>query len=249
MNKQMIRAIIIDDEEDARESLALALTKYCPQVELVARCEGPKIGLKIIKEEEPELVFLDVQMPHMSGFDLLEQIEKPTFQTIFVTAHDKYAIKAIRFSALDYLMKPVDIEELVGAVNRAHKINEKQDYRGILHNVRNRLGQAGKLAVPISEGMVFVEIKDIIHLQADGSYTRLFMEDRSPMLVSKRLKDFENILDPNYYCRIHHSSIINLAHVERYIQGEGGYVIMSNQAHVDVSRRKKEEFMKLIAKI
>ncbi|MEL7535095.1 MAG: LytTR family DNA-binding domain-containing protein [Bacteroidota bacterium] len=245
----MIKAIIIDDEEDARESLALALGKYCQQVEVVARCDGPLEGLEMIKKRDPDLVFLDVQMPHMSGFDLLEKIENPRFQTIFVTAHDKYAIKAIRFSALDYLMKPVDIEELVGAVNRAEAISEKQDYRAILHNVRHRLGQEGKLAVPVSEGMVFVEIQDVIHLQADGSYTRMFLENRADMLVSKRLKDFENILDPNYYCRVHHSSIINLNKVERYIQGEGGYVIMSNQAHVDISRRKKEEFMKLIARI
>ncbi len=245
----MIRAIIIDDEEDARESLGLALQKYCKQVELLARCDGPLAGLEMIEKHDPDLVFLDVQMPHMSGFDLLEKIEQPRFQTIFVTAHDKYAIKAIRFAALDYLMKPVDIEELVGAVNRAEAITEKQDYRAILHNVRNRLGQEGKLAIPVSEGMVFIEIKDIVHLQADGSYTRIFLEGRADMLVSKRLKDFGNILDPNYYCRVHHSSIINLNKVERYIQGEGGYVIMSNQNHVDVSRRKKEEFMRLIAKI
>ncbi|MEM6344130.1 MAG: LytTR family DNA-binding domain-containing protein [Bacteroidota bacterium] len=245
----MIRAIIIDDEEDARESLALALTKFCAQVEILERCDGPLEGLAAIEKYDPDLVFLDVQMPHLSGFDLLEKIEDPRFQTIFVTAHDKYAIKAIRFSALDYLMKPVDIEELVGAVNRAEAINTKQDYRAVLHNVRHRLGQEGKLAVPVSEGMVFIELKDVVHIQADGSYTRVFLEQRPVLLVSKRLKEFENILDPSTYCRVHHSSIINLNKVERYIQGEGGYVIMSNQAQVDVSRRRKEEFMKLIAKI
>lgn len=248
----MIRSIIIDDEEDARVSLQLLLKKFCPEVEILAICPGPYAGLEAIAAHQPDLVFLDVQMPHMSGFDLLEKINTPRFQTIFVTAHDKYAIKAIRFSALDYLLKPVDVDELVSAIARLSRESTEEstnDYNGVLHNVRHRMGQDGKLAIPTSEGMAFINIRDIIHCEADGSYTRLHVSDRKAMIVSKKLKDFENILDANAYCRVHHSSIINLDHVDRYVKGEGGYVVMSNGQHVDISRRKKDEFMKLIAKM
>ena len=247
----MIRSIIIDDEEDARESLRLALQKFCPQVEILAICDGPLEGMEAIHQHDPDLLFLDVQMPHMSGFDLLAKFPEARFQTIFVTAHDKYAIRAIRFSALDYLMKPVDIDELVSAVGRVNQSGEaaSNSYAGVLHNVRNRLGQDGKLAVPVAEGMVFLDIQQIVYCEADGSYTRLFVEGEKDLLVSKSLKDFENILNPQTYCRVHHSYLVNLNQVDRYVRGEGGYVIMRNGAHVDVSRRKKEEFMRLIAKI
>ncbi|MEO0899493.1 MAG: LytTR family DNA-binding domain-containing protein [Bacteroidota bacterium] len=249
----MIRAIIIDDEEDARESLRLSIQKFCPDVDLVAICPDPREGLELIENLKPDLVFLDVQMPHMSGFDLLERIPSPGFKTIFVTAHDKYAIKAIRFSALDFLLKPVDIDELVSAVARIKESQQQQPptnfYESVLHNVRNRLGQQGKLAIPTSEGMDFINIQDIIFCQADGSYTKLHLDGKRSMMISKNLKDFENILDSNFYCRVHHSYIINIGHVDKYIKGDGGYVIMSNGEHVDISRRKKEEFMRLIAKI
>jgi two-component system LytT family response regulator len=244
--------LIIDDEEDARESLRLLLGKFCPEVEILEICAGPKEGLKAIEAHSPDLVFLDVQMPHMSGFDMLEKIKAPSFQTVFVTAHDKYAIKAIRFSALDYLMKPVDVDDLVSAVARAGSIEDEEKssgYESILHNVRNRLGQEGKLAVPTSDGMEFIDLKDIVYCTADGSYTALHMDGRKDMLISKSLKDFEGILDPSVYCRVHHGSIINLGHISKYVKGEGGYAIMSNGEHVDISRRKKEEFMRLISKI
>ncbi|MEO0470808.1 MAG: LytTR family DNA-binding domain-containing protein [Bacteroidota bacterium] len=248
----MIRSIIIDDEEDARESLRLSLQKFCPQVEIIASCDGPIKGIDAIEQADPDLIFLDVQMPHMSGFDLLGKFPEARFQTIFVTAHDKYAIRAIRFSALDYLMKPVDIDELVSAVGRVEIAREGQiapPYQDVLHNVKHRLGKDGKLAVPVAEGMVFLDIQDIIYCQAEGSYTRLFLDQKKDLLVSKSLKDFESILSPRTYCRVHHSNLINLNQVARYVRGEGGYVIMRNGDHVDISRRKKEEFMRLIARI
>lgn len=249
----MIKALIIDDEEDARESLRLLIHKFCPEVSLLAICAGSQEGLAAIKAHRPDLVFLDVQMPYMSGFDLLGAVDELDFQTIFVTAHDKYAIKAIRFSALDYLLKPVDVEELVAAVNRVSEHLSEQslasDYHSILTNVRNRLGQKGKLAVPTAEGMDFIDIRDIVYCEAEGSYTRLYLDGGSPMLVSKGLKDFEQILDAQFYCRVHHSFLVNLGHVAKYVKGEGGYVIMGNGAHVDVSRRRKEEFMRLIARL
>jgi len=249
----MLRALIIDDEEDARQSLLMTLQKFCPDVEVVQVCDGPEEGLTAIGTQCPDLIFLDVQMPHMSGFDLLEEIDSRQFHTIFVTAHDKYAIKAIRFSALDYLLKPVDVDDLLSAVATVKKAQSKQEtdegYQSILHNVRNRLGQEGKLAVPTRDGMEFIDLKDIIFCEADGSYTSIHLDARKTMLISKSLKEFEAILDPSTYCRVHHGSIINLGHITKYVKGEGGYAIMSNGEHVDISRRKKEEFMKLISKI
>jgi len=249
----MIKAVITDDEEDARVSLELLLKKFCPDVEIIAICKGPLEALEFLKEQTPDLLFLDVQMPHMSGFDMLEKIEKASFQTIFVTAHDKYAIKAIRFSALDYLLKPVDVDELLSAVERVRESKGKeQDSSGldsVLHNVKNRLGTQGKLAIPHSKGMDFINLQDLIYCRAEGSYTRIYLDGKEPLLASKGLKEFANILDPKAYCRVHHSCMISLEHVQQYIQGEGGYVIMSNGDHVDIARRRKEDFMKLISRI
>ncbi|MCI4669508.1 MAG: LytTR family DNA-binding domain-containing protein [Bacteroidia bacterium] len=248
----MIKALIIDDEEDARESLRLSLEKFCKEVEILSLCDGPHEGLAKLSELKPDLVFLDIQMPSMSGFDLLEQVGEPDFQVIFVTAHDKYAIKAIRFSALDYLLKPVDIEELVKAVQRAiQKMEGKHTsaYKNLFHNLKNRMGTKGRLAVPTLEGMAFINVSEIIFCEAEGSYTTVYLSQATPMLVSRSLKDFEQMLDPSNYCRVHHSSLINLNHVKKYIKGDGGYVIMDNGSKVDISRRRKEEFMRLISKI
>ncbi len=244
----MTRTIIIDDEEDARESLKLLLNKFCPNLNIIAICQDPMEGISAIQTHQPELVFLDVQMPFMSGFDLLEKIGKPNFSTIFVTAHNQYAIKAIRFSALDYLLKPVDVDELLTAVNRFHNLR-KTDYSGLIHNIKSRLGLDDKLAVPTLNGLDFVYLQDIIHCKAEGAYTQIILKDSQQIVVSKSLKDFENILDPSIFCRVHHSAIINLKQIDRYIKGEGGYALMSNGDHIDISRRKKEEFMKLIARL
>lgn len=249
----MIRAIIIDDEEDARESLRLSLEKFCQEVEILAICDGPVQGLEQISRLNPDLVFLDIQMPRMSGFDMLETLGEPNFQVIFVTAHDKYAIKAIRFSALDYLLKPVDIEELVKSVQRARQKRDNKSagsrYGGFFFNLKNGMGSRGRLAVPTLEGMAFIDVSEIVYCGADGSYSKLHFANTPPMIVSRSLKDFEQILDSETFCRVHHSFLINLNYVSKYIKGDGGYVIMDNGDKVDVSRRKKEEFMRLISKI
>ncbi len=248
----MIRSIIIDDEADARESLRLLLQKYCPMVEVISSCAGPEEGILDIQQKKPDLVFLDIQMPAMSGFDLLERVDHTSFQVIFVTAYDQYAIKAIRFSALDYLLKPVDVEELISAVKRVSNLltdPPPKDYSELFHNIRHQFGKSDKLAVPTTTGLVFVDLQEIIYCKASGSYTQLILKGKKPIIVSKKLKDFTNILDPGIYCRVHHSAIINLNHIEAYVKGEGGYAIMSNGDHIDISRRKKEEFMKLISRL
>jgi two-component system LytT family response regulator len=189
----------------------------------------------------------------MSGFDLLQQLSPLTFEVIFVTAHDQYAIKAIRFSALDYLLKPVDVDDLMHAVKKVqerlqHK-NSAFQYQSVLNNIQFRSGKIEKLAVPSFEGIDFFNTDDIIYCQADGNYTTLFLKNKQSKLISRNLKDFESLLVESGFCRVHHSSLINMKHIQKYVKGEGGYVILTDNHHVDISRRKKEEFLNMLDKL
>ena len=249
----MIRAVLIDDEEDAREALRLSIQQYCPEVALVAVCSSPEEGLQRLRDQRPDLLFLDIQMPRLSGFDLLQQLTPVPFEVVFVTAHDQYAIKAIRFSALDYLLKPVDVDDLVQAVRkvqqRLQQKNSAYQYQSVLHNMRFRPGKIDRLAVPSFEGIDFFNLEDIIYCQADGNYTTLHLTHQQSQLISKNLKDFESLLTESGFCRVHHSSLINIKHIQKYVRGEGGYVILTDGHHVDISRRKKEAFLSMLDKL
>ncbi len=249
----MIEAILIDDEHFGRQALANALNKYCPQVNLLAQCETPQQGIETIRKLKPQLVFLDVQMPGMSGFDVLNQLQPIDFQVIFVTSYDRYAIKAIRFSAVDYLLKPLDIDDLVQAVTRANERiadhNTTHQVGSILHNVTQSSEAIEQVAVPTLEGIDFIKTKEIIYCAAEGGYTNIFLHDGSTQLISRTLKDFDILLRDSGFCRVHHNSLINLKHIQKYIKGEGGYVILTNDHHVDISRRKKDEFLSQLNKI
>jgi len=246
----MISALIIDDEEDGREALKLAIEKYCPDVEVKGIYETPQEGLDAIRRIKPQLVFLDIQMPGMSGFDVLQQLSPIDFEVIFVSAHDQYAIKAIKFSALDYLLKPVDIDDLNHALQKVkERLNNKSNshqYQSVLHNVQYQSNKIKKLAVPSLEGIDLFDTDDIIYCQAEGSYTILYLRNKLRKLTSRNLKDFENLLVDSGFCRVHNSFLINLKHVHRYVKGEGGYVILTDDHHVDISRRKKDEFLHLL---
>lgn len=249
----MIRTIIIDDEKDASRALKNALIKYCLDITIEGIYKTPEEGLDAIRKLKPEVVFLDVQMPQMSGFDVLQQASPVNFEVIFVSAYDQYAIKAIKFSALDYLLKPVDIDELIHAVKKVKERlstkNSLYEHQSLLNNIQLKSGKIEKLAVPSSEGIDFFDTKDIIYCRADGSYTSIVMKGNRQVLVCKNLKDFEDLLEESGFIRIHHSHIINLSHVQKYIKGDGGYVILTDNHHLDVSRRKKEEFMSLLDKL
>jgi two-component system LytT family response regulator len=249
----MIRTIIIDDESDARESLRMALERYCPDIELLTSCTTPEEGIQSIRELQPHLVFLDVQMPHLSGFDLLAEIGEIDFAVIFVTAYNHYAIKAIKFSALDYLLKPVDPDDLVHAVQKAKNLHLRKEnnfrYQSVLSNVKNQQLKMDKLAIPDSEGIIFVETANIICCRADGNYTMLYLSGGKTILVSKPLKDFEAILSNYGFSRVHHAALINMKHIQKYVKSDGGYVLLSDNHHVDVSRRKKEAFLQQLNNI
>jgi two-component system LytT family response regulator len=246
----MITALIIDDEVDGREALKLALEKYCPEVAVKGVYENPEEGVQAIKNLKPDLVFLDIQMPLMSGFDVLKQVSPLTFEVIFVSAHDQYAIKAIKFSALDYLLKPIDVHDLLEALRkvkeRLQAKGSQHHYQSVIQNIQFNANRIKKIAVPSLEGIDLYDTDDIIYCKADGSYTTLFLKNKQSKLTSRNLKDFENLLAEAGFCRVHHSFLINLKHVQRYVKGEGGYVILTDDHHVDISRRKKEEFLALL---
>jgi two-component system, LytTR family, response regulator len=249
----MIRALIIDDEADGREGLKAAVELYCPGILLLGDYQSPELGLAAIQQFNPDLVFLDVQMPRMSGFDLLKHLSPPAFEVIFVTAHNQYAIKAIRFSALDYLLKPVDVDDLIQAVGKAaERLGQKNrayQYQSVLNNIQFSARKIERLAVPTFDGIEFFNTDDIIYCQAEGSYTNLILQNQPARIISKNLKDFESLLAASGFCRVHHSSLINLKHVQKYVKGEGGYVILTGNYHVDISRRKKDEFLHLLDKL
>lgn len=216
-------------------------------------CENAKQGIKAIQRHRPDLVFLDIQMSNVSGFDLLEQLEVIDFEIIFVTAHNQYAIKAIKFSALDYLLKPVEHIELIQAIDKVKgRQNEKNltyRYESMLKNVRSMPGNIERLAISSMDGILVLNTADIIYCAAQGSYSKIHMIDSKTHLVTKKLKEFENMLGDSGFCRVHHASLINIKHVRQYMKGEGGYVILTEDHHVDISRRKKDAFLSLLNKI
>ncbi|MDJ0645385.1 MAG: LytTR family DNA-binding domain-containing protein [Flavobacteriaceae bacterium] len=247
----MIRALIIDDEEDARESLRLTLENYCPEVAVIASCESPTKGIEKIKEIRPDVVFLDIQMPQLSGFDLLQRIDQIDFEVIFVTAYDRYAIKAIKFSALDYLLKPIDVDDLISAVQRLKSKQKTTSvhYHSLFSNLKFNQHKITRIAIPVENEIVIQKTDEILYLQADGNYTQLYRTNNKPLLVSKTLKDFETLLQEADFFRVHHSTLVNPAHIKKYVKGEGGYIVVSNGDHINVSRRKKEAFLQFLKKM
>ncbi len=241
-------AILIDDESKGRIALRQKLKDYCPDVELLGEAADGEEGLKLINLYQPEIVFLDIEMPRMNGFEMLSNLQRKSFHLIFTTAYDHYAIKAIRFAAFDYLLKPVDIEELRTAIR---KLTEKKEENTgarlevLEHNLRNRAALS-KIAISTMEGLLFFNISDIIHVEAQSNYTVFSFVNRPKLTASKTLKEFEDLLPSDLFFRSHHSHIINLHYIKRYIKGDGGQIEMTNGEYVDVSRKKKEEFLKLI---
>jgi two-component system LytT family response regulator len=243
----MLTAIIIDDEPKGRLALRQKLKDYCPDVTVTGEAGDGEEGLRLIEQLQPGIVFLDIEMPRMSGFDMLLRVHQQNFHLIFSTAYDHYAIKAIRFAAFDYLLKPVDIEELRTVIQRI-RASEQNDNTAmrievLAHNLKHTLN---KIAIPTMDGLLFFNIGDIIHIEAQSNYTVFSFVNRQKLTVSKTLKEFEDLLPADLFFRPHHSHIINLQYIKRYIKGDGGQIELQNGEYVDVSRRKKEEFLKLI---
>jgi len=242
----MIKAIIVDDEPYCCESLATLLERYCPEVKVADICYNGVSALKAIKEDTPQLVFLDIEMPKMNGFELLEKIGEINFQLIFTTSYDQYAIKAIRHSALDYLLKPVDRDELQKAVERVtHRLkNPLPEQVEILLQKLHPGIPVAKIAIPTIEGLHMIFAESVISCTADSNYTILNLKNKQKVTASRTLKEIEEMLEDFSFARVHHSFLINLNEVDKYIRGEGGYVLMSDGSTIDVSRSRKEYLLK-----
>lgn len=244
----MIKTIIIDDEFVSRNVLQKMLDMHCPDVEVIKHCTGADEGKRAIEQLQPQLVFLDISMPGKSGLDMLKEITDIRFEIIFVTAFHEYTIQAIRFSALDYLLKPVDKDELITAVNRVkEKVNSKEEKKNVpsfLYNMQqNLLLQDMQLCIPGIKGFQIIKIKDIIYCEAENTYTTIFLNNGHKLLASRPLIDYETMLTDVSFFRVHKCYLINLQHLKEYVKGEGGSVIMSNGKELEVSRRKKETFV------
>lgn len=246
----MLTAIIIDDETNSRNALRQKITKHCNNVMIIADCENGEEGIEKIETQKPDIIFLDIEMPRMNGFTMLQQIKNKNFEVIFITAYDHYAIKAIKFSALDYLLKPVEVEDLKAAVEKVTQKRKQMDGNKrvelLIQNFLEEKTAHQRIAISSMEGLQFVTTNDIIYLEANSNYTSFYLADNRKITATKTLKDFEEILPASMFIRIHHSYLINKNGIEKYIKGEGGQVVMKNGVTLDVARRKKEEFMKAI---
>jgi len=244
----MIRTIIIDDEAHCITTLAVLLQEYCPEVQVAERCHSAKSGLEAIEKIKPDLVFLDIEMPAMNGFEMLEQFTQIPFAVVFTTSYDQYAIKAIRYSALDYLLKPIEPKELIAAVHRVQqqkRMPAAEQFEILFSRIQNKESAFRKMAVPTIEGYELIAAENIIRCEADDNYTHFFLKDKTRISACRNLKEVEEQLqDFSYFVRVHHSWLVNMNEVTKYIRGEGGYVIMSDGSTVSVSRSRKEALLK-----
>lgn len=246
-----MNAIIIDDELNGRIALKQKLKDYCTSVIVVEEAENGRKGIELIMKYQPQLVFLDIEMPEMDGFEMLLQIPDKKFHLVFTTAYDHYAIKAIKYAAFDYLLKPIDIDELKMTVERLiTQPNPSLDNKKIETLEQNLLTRPflNKIVIPTQDGLLFFDIGHIVHLEAQSNYTVIYFDDHSKQMASRTLKEFEDILPTDIFFRPHNSHIINMNFIKRYLRGDGGQVEMVNGNYILVSRRKKEEFLKLIGR-
>ncbi|MEO8110428.1 MAG: LytTR family DNA-binding domain-containing protein [Ginsengibacter sp.] len=246
---EKIKAILIDDEFNSLQNLEKKLQEFCPDVDIVAITQKPEDGILLIRQHHPDVVFLDIEMPRMSGFRLLEELGEYDFDIIFTTAYNHYSIDAIRISAFDYLVKPIGIEELQQAVERLtkSKVSQTKEKIDILkRSLSDNRNQEDKIAISTSEGIEFVPIKNILHIESKSNYSKIYLPEDKTIMVSKILKDFEEMLLPYNFLRIHNSHLINLNYIKKYMRKNGGQVMLQDGTVIEISRRKKEEFLKMI---
>ncbi len=243
MNK--LRAIIIDDEAHCIKTLQWQLEKYCPNIQLIVTFDSPRDGLTFLRENPIDLLFLDIDMPGMTGFELLEKIESPNFDIIFTTAHVQFALKAIKISALDYLIKPIDDEELRLSVNKASEKKQLSSLTSISHLLEQIKKQSvsDRIYLPTITGLEFVDITSINRCESDSNYTTLFLEQGKKIIVSKPLKEIGDMLKTKQFFRVHNSHIVNLKRVGKYVKGDGGHLVMQSGEVIPVSRSRKQALM------
>lgn len=249
----MIRAVIIEDEAESRELLTALVTKNCEGVTVVETAGNVESGVEAIKKHAPDLIFLDISMPDGTGFDLLGKVANMKFDVIFTTATDRYALKAIKYSALDYMLKPIDVEELKVAVEKVKDkkstVSGVENLAFLLQNLKQKNDNFSKITLPTGNAYEIVNVPDIIRCEAEGSYTNFYLTGGKKVMVSASLKHYEDLLPENDFIRIHHHHLIHMNHVVRFLKVDGGYAIMSDGTQVEISRRKKDAFIERLSKL
>lgn len=244
---QKYTAIIVEDEQDSRETLRHYVSKYCPDIKLVGECENIEQAQKTIDSQQPEIVFLDIEMPFGNAFDLLERLGNVDFEIIFITAFSQYAVRAFNLSAVHYLLKPVDIDELISAVEKATKRISESDQLNhskiLLDNLSALNTQQKKLVLPLMDGFEVVRLGEILFCEAQDNFTYVHFQNGKKMLICRKLKFYDEALSDHGFCRVHRSFLINMEYVKRYIKGKGGTVIMENGMEVQVANARKQTFL------
>ncbi len=245
-----MKAIIIDDEPKGRNILLQLINQNFPQLKVVATAAGAAEGIERIEAWKPDVVFLDVEMPGKNAFDMLKELGTIDFKIIFVSAHNHYALNAIKLSAIDFLLKPVDLDDLKKAVERlsVQPANSIQQVPNLLNQLQHPKSNFGKIAIASVNAIEFVNISDIVYCKADNVYTEVYLHNSS-IIATKNLREFEDLLSAHFFFRIHHSYLINMNHVKKYMKGEGGTVIMCNDKEIEVSRRRKGAFLEMLSSI
>lgn len=245
----MIKTVIIDDEESGIVALKVLLEQNCPAVKVIATETDPEYGIDTILSLKPDLVFLDIEMPTATGFDVVEATRGLSYQVVFTTAYEHYAIKAFKAKAVDYLLKPVDVDELIAAVNNVEQrmhLNKSVLPENLEEFILDVVNRNKKISIPSQEGMLLVDVSDIIRLEADSNYTHVYLKDKRRITAARTLKLFEKQLEKSNFCRVHSAHLVNLNEIDRYIKGDGGILIMKDKTNVPVSRANKNELIERI---
>ncbi|WP_445454260.1 LytR/AlgR family response regulator transcription factor [Flavobacterium sp. 25HG05S-40] len=249
----MITTILIDDDDNLRAGMKTLLTRYAPEITIIGEADSVKTGTELLLSHQPQVVFLDIHLGDGSGFDLLEEVNKRgklNSQIVFITAHEQYAIKAFRFSALDFLLKPVDPEELEKVIAKIKTVLVKNDSVAhidlLLENIRKKVDNFKRIALSTSDGIHLFEISDIIRCESEDNYTKFYIKNNKPILISKTLKEYEELLTEHGFERIHQSHLINLSYLKSYIKKDGGYVVMSDNSNLPISQRKRDRLQEIL---
>ncbi|TMI63062.1 MAG: response regulator transcription factor [Bacteroidetes bacterium] len=244
----MLRTILIDDEAKARENLRILLTRYCKDdIELIEECDTIEKAYTSVNELRPHLIFLDIEMGRASGFDLLNRFKQYPFKVVFITAFDQYAIKAIRFSALDYLLKPVSVTDLRNAVSKVKKsIHSERElhFETLLNFINNPQRKSNRIAIPVQNGYHLIPVDQIMYCEAHKEYTYINLFKKETICSSLNLGEYEELLEGYDFFRVHHSYLVNRQYIQNYIRGEGGEIVINHQQRIPISRRKKEDFLR-----
>lgn len=248
----MIKCVLVDDETNALEMMEWLLKTYCPQAEIAAMCNTAEKGIEAINRYKPDVVFLDIEMPRMNGFDMLEQVKNLSFEIVFCTAYDQFAIKAFKYAALNYLLKPVDPDDLKITMQRIEEkktIPSKEQFALLLQHI-NRPPKLtpSRIALTTGEGLIFVATGDILYCKAESNYTNVVLTGGRKITVSRVLKELDETLSGIDFYRVHSSFLININHVKKFIRGEGGYIVMDNDENITLSRSRRQEFMELFSR-